>query len=177
MMVLRTCQQVEGGLPNSVKSKMLFNIILDFAVGLVPFIGDLADAAFRANTKNAVELEKYLREKGAKNLKAQGRISTIDPSDGITFDKLEDEQTTPPSSRQPSRHPSRRQEHAPAAAHREAELEERQGGWFNKSKSKQPDIERGDRRREDGPLPSLPAEAVRKDEPRRNKSTLQKGRH
>lgn len=45
LMVLRTCQQVEGGLPNSVRSKMVFNIIVDFAVGLVPFIGDIADGA------------------------------------------------------------------------------------------------------------------------------------
>ncbi len=43
MMVLRTCQQVEGGLPNEVKAKMLFNIVLDFGVGLVPFLGDIAD--------------------------------------------------------------------------------------------------------------------------------------
>lgn len=43
MMVLRTCQQVEGGLPSDVKAKMMFNIIVDFAVGLVPFLGDIAD--------------------------------------------------------------------------------------------------------------------------------------
>lgn len=173
MMVLRTCQQVEGGLPNSIKSKMMFNIIFDFFIGLIPFLGDLADAAFRANTKNAIELENYLREKGAKNLKAQGRISTLDPTDPATFDKLEEEQTTAPSSGQPSRQPSRRQGQEPVAA-QSSEPEGRKGGWF--SKSKQPDVERGDRRREDGPLPSLPAEAVRKDEPRRNKSTLQKTR-
>jgi hypothetical protein len=46
MMVLRTCQQVEGGLPSGVKSKMMFNIILDFGIGLVPFIGDLADGKY-----------------------------------------------------------------------------------------------------------------------------------
>lgn len=43
MMVFRTCGQVEGGLPNAVKAKMMFNIILDFGVGLVPFLGDIAD--------------------------------------------------------------------------------------------------------------------------------------
>ena len=46
MMVFRTCQQIEGGLPSSVKSKMMFNIILDFGVGLIPFIGDLADGTY-----------------------------------------------------------------------------------------------------------------------------------
>jgi hypothetical protein len=178
MMVLRTCQQVEGGLPASVKSKMMVNIVVDFAIGLVPFVGDLVDAAFKANTKNAVVLESYLREKGVKNLKAQGRVSTLDPTDPDTFDKLE-EQTTPPSSNLPSRQPSRRQDHGPVPT-RDPVVEERQGGWFSKSKTKQPDIERGDRRREDGPLPRLPNEAVVRDEPRRHKSTkstLQKNRH
>ena len=42
---------------------MYFNIILDFAVGLVPFVGDIADAAFRANTRNCWALEQYLKRK------------------------------------------------------------------------------------------------------------------
>ncbi len=43
MMVLRTCTQVEGGLPADVKSKMMFNVIVDFVVGLIPFFGDLGN--------------------------------------------------------------------------------------------------------------------------------------
>lgn len=89
MMVLRTCQQVEGGLPVDVKSKMMFNIVIDFVIGLVPFIGDLADAVFRANTKNAAELEKYLRKKGANNLRLSGiQQPLVDPSDPEEFDRM-----------------------------------------------------------------------------------------
>jgi Domain of unknown function (DUF4112) len=47
IMVLRTCQQVEGGLPAKVTSKMWFNIILDFCIGLVPLLGDIADIFFQ----------------------------------------------------------------------------------------------------------------------------------
>jgi hypothetical protein len=43
IMVLQTCKQVEGGLPLEVMSKMYFNIILDFGIGLIPFLGDIAD--------------------------------------------------------------------------------------------------------------------------------------
>jgi hypothetical protein len=43
IMVLRTCEQVEGGLPANVKSKMMMNIVLDFGIGLIPFLGDIAD--------------------------------------------------------------------------------------------------------------------------------------
>ncbi|KAI6245223.1 hypothetical protein HI914_06608 [Erysiphe necator] len=71
LMVLRTCQKVDGGLPKSVQAKMLINIIIDFGVGLIPFIGDIADALFRANTRNAILLEQHLRDKGIKNLEAQ----------------------------------------------------------------------------------------------------------
>lgn len=57
LMVFKTCCKVEGGLPNSIKLQMMFNIVFDFLVGLVPFIGDVADAAFKANTRNALLLE------------------------------------------------------------------------------------------------------------------------
>lgn len=180
MMVLRTCQQVEGGLPSSIKSKMMLNIILDFAVGLIPFLGDIADAVFRANTRNAVELEKYLRDKGAKNLKAQGRTSpALDPTDPDVYDRQEREEnalpgyTTAPLSQQASRHHGNGQ-----LAHQDRDPEERNGdGWF--SKKRQPDVERGEtRRREDDALPRLPNDArLPSGEPRRNKSTLQKNRH
>lgn len=46
-------------------------------------------AVFRANTKNAILLEKHLRQKGAKALKAQGRQThVIDPSDPDEYDRI-----------------------------------------------------------------------------------------
>lgn len=59
---------------------MLLNILLDFVVGLVPFIGDLADAAYKCNTRNAIILENYLRERGAENIKKQGVAPPVDLS-------------------------------------------------------------------------------------------------
>ena len=73
MMVVRNCQEIEGGLPSSLRMMMLINVIVDFFIGLVPFIGDLADAVFKCNTRNAILLEKHLREKGAKKVKKQHR--------------------------------------------------------------------------------------------------------
>jgi Domain of unknown function (DUF4112) len=80
-MVLYMCQQVEGDLPFSVMSKMYSNIILDFVVGLLPLFGDLVDAAFHANIRNATELKRHLEQKGAVAMKAQ-RLPTpaIDPN-------------------------------------------------------------------------------------------------
>ncbi|KAI7040937.1 hypothetical protein KC317_g17529, partial [Hortaea werneckii] len=62
-LVFMQCCKIDGGLPSSVKSKMIINIILDFLVGLVPFLGDIADAAFKCNTKNVRLLERHLDQK------------------------------------------------------------------------------------------------------------------
>ncbi|KAH8801672.1 PH domain-containing protein [Xylogone sp. PMI_703] len=136
LMVLRTCEQIEGGLPANIKMKMYINIVVDFGIGLVPFLGDMADALFRANTKNAVILEKYLREKGAKALKAQGQSAQhiTDPSDPDEFDQhvLEDnpppQYTTAPSSRHESHN---------------AQPGDRRGRYGNSNI--EPDVERGER--------------------------------
>lgn len=178
MMVFRTCGQVEGGLPNAVKAKMMFNIILDFGVGLVPFLGDIADALFRANTRNAVELEKFLREKGLRNIKASGHSTPpIDPTDPNVFDEQIREELGPPpqyASGPPTRQGTyNSNSNGRAAQHAQPEPAREQrsgGGWF--SKNKQPDVERGSDRGDR----SMPMSNSRYDEPRRPAGTLQKNR-
>jgi len=61
--LVRLAQGIDGGLPSTLRMRMMINITLDFLVGLVPFIGDLADAAFKCNTKNARLLELHLDAK------------------------------------------------------------------------------------------------------------------
>lgn len=87
-MVFRSASKIEGGLPGAVALRMLINIIFDFVIGIVPFIGDLADAAFRANTRNAAILEAHLREKGKKTLRKSGQpLPDVDPSLGEEWDR------------------------------------------------------------------------------------------
>lgn len=107
LMVVHTCQQIEGGLPQGVKMKMYFNVLVDFGIGIVPFLGDLADAVFRANTRNALLLEDYLREAGKKNLRQSGLpVPAVDPSDPHEFDRLQREDSPPHASQQPDRQPA-----------------------------------------------------------------------
>lgn len=47
------------GIPKVVQLRMLFNVILDAAVGLVPLLGDLWDFAWKANAKNLALLERH----------------------------------------------------------------------------------------------------------------------
>ncbi len=63
LMVFKKCCSVDGGLDNTIRMRMLLNIIADFLVGLVPFLGDLADAAFKCNTRNLRLLEVTLDKK------------------------------------------------------------------------------------------------------------------
>ena len=64
LMVLNTAMKVSPGKDKDLlKGKMVMNIIIDFAIGLVPFLGDIADTFFRANTRNAIALEKMLNER------------------------------------------------------------------------------------------------------------------
>lgn len=110
LMVFRTCCQVEPPLKSSTRSKMQMNIIVDFVIGLIPFIGDLADAAYKCNTKNVILLEDELRERGMKRIRQSGQVYPADPSLADEFDYQDEEQfrreqENPPqyTSRQPSR--------------------------------------------------------------------------
>ena len=108
LMLFRKICTVEGGIDQSAKMWMILNILVDFAVGLIPFIGDLADAAFKCNTKNLRLLECHLdkkykpsgrderdlvgvdREKRRKN-RASGIFDARDPPPATAFDDSPDE--------------------------------------------------------------------------------------
>jgi len=61
--LVRKCNQVEGGLPQSILLHMLVWVFIDFIIGLVPFAGDLLDASIKANSKNVRILEQHLDKK------------------------------------------------------------------------------------------------------------------
>ena len=52
-------------LPRVVQLRMLLNIAVDVLVGLVPFIGDVADVFWKANAKNLDLLERHARGRPA----------------------------------------------------------------------------------------------------------------
>lgn len=152
VMVMRTCMQIDGGLPANIRMKMFFNIIFDFLLGLVPLLGDLADAAYRANTKNAVILEEHLRQQGKKNLRASGMpIPTVDPSDPDEYERALNSRTPDNRSPLPSRQPSARSarhertEQPLPAEPRPAETRQSGGGWFGRGqRDRAHDVEMGD---------------------------------
>lgn len=46
-----------------VKSRIITNMLIDFFVGLIPIVGDIFDAFFKANTRNTQLLKRYLHER------------------------------------------------------------------------------------------------------------------
>jgi hypothetical protein len=79
--IVRKARKIDGGLEQTILIQMMINIALDFAVGLIPFVGDFADAAFKCNTKNLRLLEKTLDKKyKPSDLKADPRATGgLDP--------------------------------------------------------------------------------------------------
>lgn len=61
--LIRKMNKCEGGLPTGVLIRMFINMLIDFLVGLVPLVGDLADAAVKCNGKNVRLFEKHLDER------------------------------------------------------------------------------------------------------------------
>ena len=69
-----------GRIPGWLLSRMLFNNAISAGVGLVPLVGDIGIAAFKANSRNANLLEEYLRIRGEEFLRSQALLTEAGPS-------------------------------------------------------------------------------------------------
>jgi len=107
-MVYRTCCSVEPELPSSLKMRMVFNMAVDFGIGLVPFVGDIADALYKCNTRNVVLLEKELRDRGQKRIKGTPQANAADPSLPDEFDYQHEERLMNAQNGPPPKYTSQR---------------------------------------------------------------------
>lgn len=55
-------QAYQMRLPRVVQLRMLLNIAIDAAIGLIPFAGDIADVFWKSNTRNMALLERHAAE-------------------------------------------------------------------------------------------------------------------
>lgn len=63
MALVNLAASVDGGIPASVRSKMVTNVTIDFGLGFTPFLGDIAGAIYKSNSRNYLILERHLRSK------------------------------------------------------------------------------------------------------------------
>ena len=54
------------GLGKQWERRMVANLLLDYVVGMVPVLGDVFDATFKANIKNVKLLERAVRDRQAR---------------------------------------------------------------------------------------------------------------
>jgi hypothetical protein len=101
--------------------RMQFNIMVDFAVGLIPIVGDLVDAAYKCNTRNVVLLEKELRSRGQKRIKGTPQANMADPSLADEFDYQNDEAVLNAQNGPPPRYTSQRESRRDRRAERDVE--------------------------------------------------------
>lgn len=94
IMVMKTALKVSPGKDrDKLKATMVMNILIDFAIGLVPFLGDIADTFFRCNTRNAVALEKMLN----KRVKAAAKQAGAHGEAGRIHEVSSDDEDEPPA--------------------------------------------------------------------------------
>jgi hypothetical protein len=53
---------LRNGVPPAVLWRMVGNVAIDTAIGTVPFLGDVFDVAWKANTKNVQLLERFTEQ-------------------------------------------------------------------------------------------------------------------
>jgi len=119
---------------------MQLNLAIDFIIGLVPFIGDIADAIYKCNTRNAVLLENELRKRGEKRLRAANQQPGIDPSLPDNYDNASDEERMNAQSGPPPRYTSTKE---PRRGERTQDPRNGRsgGGWFGGSGGGRQDVD------------------------------------
>lgn len=60
MSIIKTAGTVSGGMDKGYRNKMVRNVMIEVAIGLIPILGDFIDTFFQANTRNARLLEDML---------------------------------------------------------------------------------------------------------------------
>lgn len=78
MQLIKLAQEVDEGLPAFTVSKMMSNVMIDFLLGLTPVLGTIAGALYKANSRNALILEHFLKKRALDNIK-KGKYVT-DPT-------------------------------------------------------------------------------------------------
>ncbi|EPQ30928.1 uncharacterized protein PFL1_01826 [Pseudozyma flocculosa PF-1] len=69
-LVVKPAKNEIDDIPDWLVRQLLFNNAVSAGVGLVPIVGDIALAAWRANSRNANLIEEFLRVKGEENMAA-----------------------------------------------------------------------------------------------------------
>lgn len=65
------------GAPPSVLARMVGNIAVDTAIGMVPLLGDLFDVVFKASSRNLVLLEQHMDDPAAAHRASRSKVLAV----------------------------------------------------------------------------------------------------
>lgn len=163
-MVISTCNKIEGHLPFNILFVMFVRAVVDWIVGIIPFLGDILDAYYKANKKNVNTLEEYLQKRGDQILRRQEKLSggavngQVRPDGRATEGQVP---TNPPSYTSTPADPTAPRQPQPAKVAQKPRKSN--GGWFGRS-DRAADVERGEG---PGPGPDATADIPRQKQSRR----------
>lgn len=96
-------RNLDNGLPLDIQLIFFFNMLVDFLLSLIPFVGDIIEIGYKANLRNFLVLEKHLVRVGEKNL---GIIRADEVRPGFINEKVQPflEETVVPSAKTAGTH-------------------------------------------------------------------------
>lgn len=68
LQVIRLSNTVDDALPPAILAQMILNIVIDFVLGILPILGTIAGALYKANSRNSLILEHFLKKRAAENI-------------------------------------------------------------------------------------------------------------
>uniref|UniRef100_A0A0K3CUG7 Uncharacterized protein n=1 Tax=Rhodotorula toruloides TaxID=5286 RepID=A0A0K3CUG7_RHOTO len=75
-LVLRKCREAE--LPATLAQRMLFNQLVGLGIGLIPLVGDITMAVWKANSRNAALLEEFLLRRASSSTGAHQQLTAAE---------------------------------------------------------------------------------------------------
>ncbi|KAG8161406.1 hypothetical protein KVR01_008393 [Diaporthe batatas] len=79
--LIRAARKIQGGLPAPTLVAMLLWALVDFAIKLIPIVGDLLTAIIKPNTRNCMRVEALLRQRAARRAGGAGAGAIVTASD------------------------------------------------------------------------------------------------
>ena len=65
------------GAPKSILLRMSYNMVVEALMGVVPLVGDLFDAGWKANLRNVELLDRYLEQPGAASVTSRWFLGAV----------------------------------------------------------------------------------------------------
>ncbi|CAI5757089.1 unnamed protein product [Candida verbasci] len=86
LQLLLLARKLDDGFPLDLQCLFILNILIDFVLGLIPFIGSIIEVGYKANSRNYLLLEKHLIRISDKN---RGLISKDEVRPNFINDKVQ----------------------------------------------------------------------------------------